>query len=653
MRVFCLALLLSASAAAQVAPGDDFYRHVNGAWLDTEPSERVDEEDRLRGWITEILDETTTAASVEAGTPAQRIRDLYRSLTDSVAIERLGAAPIELGLTRIRRLRSHDGVARFMADPLSHAIAGIYTQPDLGRPEVFRLTVDQQIMDEGMVGLPDPSLYADDAPEAAALREAYRQYVEDLLGLVGWDRPAEAAAEILDLEARLAAPMWTPDRLRDRRANYHPMTRRELERYAAGFPWRSFLDERGVPVSPTDTVIVGTDTSVRAAARLFAETPVDVWKGYLAFHWVDNHAESLSTPFAERHFDFHGRTVGGRESPPSRTARGRGAIYNHLDRDLGRLYADRHFPASSKRDMVDMVRYLRHAYRQRVAAAEWMAPPTHAEALAKIEALTVNVGYPDVYRDFSSLRIAPDDPTGNLRRLRSFVWEYDRALLGRPFPDGEWPWGAAYYRDAANTQQLVLLTFPAAMVQLGYDPDRDPAANFAGIGYVIGHEMGHAFDDQGSGFDSRGRLRDWWDPATREAFEREAGSLADQFDTYEVLPGVFLDGRRMLGEALADLVGLEMALQAYDLYCEDTYSGACPTVDGLTPHQRFFLAYAGGHRSDPSEDALRNTAERGYHPPGEFRVNGVVRNMDAWYEAFGVGPEDDLYLPPRERVRLW
>ena len=650
-RALSLALLLSASAAAQVTPGDDFYRHVNGAWLAASPDDRPVVRSERRDRIVAILDEATASVTAESGTPTQRMRDLYRSVTDSVAIAALGAAPVEPGLARIRGLRSHDGVARFMADPFSHAIAGIYTQPDLGRPEVFRLTVDQQIMNEGVVGLPDPSDYADADSAAVALRDAYRQYAEDLLGMVGWDQPAEAARQILDLETRLAAPMWTPDRLRDRRANYNRMTLAEFERYAAGFPWRSFFEERGV--AQADTVIVGTDTSIRDAAQVFAETPVDVWRSYLAFHWVDNHAEYLTAPFAERHFDFHERTVRGQETPPSRDQRGWNTIFGHLDRDLGRIYADRHFPASSKASMVEMVRHIVEAYRQRVGAADWMAPETHAEALAKIEALAVNVGYPDVYRDFSSLRIAPDDLTGNLRRLRDFAWEYERALIGRAFPEGEWPWGAPYYHDAAITQQLVLLTFPAAIIQSGFDPDRDPAANFAGIGQVIGHEIGHAFDDQGSGFDSRGRLRDWWDPATRAAFEREAGKLADQFDTYEVLPGVFLDGRRMLGEALADLVGLEMALQAYDSYCEDSYGGACPTVDGLTPHQRFFLAYAEGHRSDPSEDDLREAAERGYHPPGEHRVNGIVRNVDAWYEAFDVGPEDDMYLAPDERVRLW
>jgi putative endopeptidase len=628
-----------------VSPGTDFFTYVNESWIRTatRPSGysrfmemnamHLRTESRIQAIIEDPGDEAGPAGR-------QKIQDLYRSYTDVGAIERRGLGSIRGDLDRILAITDLEGVARWMAHPSAYSIVEAYVFADAGHPERTILHLDQQTLFGRFVDLP-----------ALEHHQAYRDYVATTLERAGIAQSGMRADDLLALEKRLAEVQWDRIKLADRLANYHPMPRAELDRFAPGFPWSAFLEAKSVP--PVEELVLNTDTAVQASARIFSETPVEVWKSYLLFHWIQKHVEFLPAAYRDASFAFYGRVLAGRDSERSRESRGVQFVNGNLSELVARVYVARHFPAAYRARVQELVGYLFRAWRERITNAGWLDDSTRGAALAKIASMSVEVGFPDQLRDYAEVRISADDPVGNLHRLQQAYGVTRLAYLRRP--SREWDWYQSPQTvDASYSPQLNRITFPAGILQPpAFDPYADPAVNFGAIGAVIGHEMGHGFDEQGSRFDSAGRLRNWWTPLARANFERGSTGLIQQYSAFEPIPGVPLNGRQVLNENIADVSGLGIAHLAYRMYLEDKLGGIAPVLDGFSGDQRFFLAWAQYWRALETEPGLRQAIAGSYHSPPRYRVNGVLRNIDAWYAAFNVTPADALYLAPDQRVRLW
>lgn len=642
--------------APEIAPGDDFYRHVNKGWLDTAT---IPPGLPMNGAFVGLAlsTERQVQAIVDAalrqqaavGTPVQQIADLHASYTDMARRNALGSRPLQAGLDAILKLTDRRDFARRMGEPGYGSVVGMGVDQDPGNPRRYVLSLSQS-----GIGLPGRDYYLKDEEPYIGFRSAYRDYIEGVFQRAGVGDGKAQAEAIVAFETALAATHWTPEAQRDAVKTYHPMSVKALARYAPGFDWAAFLGAGGF--DGVTRVNLSTDTAVKAAAALFGKTPVDTLRAYTAFHYLDRRAPLLSQPWVDAHFDFYARRLGGI------------AVQRPLDKQaleflarppvaeqMGRLYAERYFPSDSKAAAEKLVRFLRAAFRERLARSEWMDAPTRKAAIAKLDAVTVKIGYPDKWHDFSTVRVARDDLLGNVMRYEAWAQRDARAMLDGPVR--KWEWSAltmpqvinAYYSSAGNE-----IVFPAAILQPPFfDPKADPAVNYGAIGMVIGHELGHGFDDQGNRFDGRGALRNWWTEPARAAFELRAKQLVAQYDRYLPLPGLNLSGQLTLGENIGDLGGIAIAWSAYRKLVATDYAGQAPVIDGYTGDQRFFLGYAQLWRSQYNEGFLRRITLTDPHSPGEFRVNGVLRNFGPWYEAFDVKPGNALYLPPEARVSIW
>jgi putative endopeptidase len=398
---------------------------------------------------------------------------------------------------------------------------------------------------------------------------------------------------------------------------------------------------------------VTTDTAVRDLAALFAQTPVADLQSFLLYKTLDAWADSLSEPWVQAHFDFHGKQL--QDTPQRRPAalESVSATTASFGEEIGRIYVEEYFGAYDRAKVDEMVGYLRDTYRARIEQLDWMDQPTRQEALAKLAKVTRYIGYPEKWHDRSGIRIAADDLVGNENRIQAWERADGISKLSEGKRDWEWPYAPTEI-NAGYSQSNNSITFPAGILQPPFfDPKADVAVNFGSIAAVIGHEFGHGFDDQGSRSDGDGKLRNWWSDASRAEFEKRTAGLVEQFNGYEALPGLKINGRQNLGENIGDLGGLSVAYAAYRKYVTEKQGGVAPVIDGFTGDQRFFLAWAQLWRNITSEGETRRRVLSDPHSPGEFRVNGIVRNVDAWYEAFGVKPGDALYLPPEKRVRIW
>ena len=641
-----------------VKPGDDFFRYVNGAWFATAeiPPDRtttgsfvqldIQSETRVRGILTELERRRANLSPEE-----KQVRDLYASYVDTDRVERLGLDPARRDLATIAGLRTHEDVARVMSSP------------DIGTESIFdiRIGVDDKNPDayavgirQSGLGLPDRDYYRLDEKGIVETREKYRLYLADILRLGGVpDAEATAKAEaIFKLETEIAAIHWSRADRRDADKTYNPMPSSELGQFAPGFPWVAALQESGIvnPASGDRQVIVSEKSAFPGLASLFARTPVETWRDYLTVHYLSGHAAYLPKRFDDARFEFYGKVLGGQREQLARDKRGVRFVGGLMGENVGRLYVARYFPADAKAKAQELVTNLLDVYRQRVQTADWMSPETRRQALEKVGTFSVKIGYPDTWRDYSALRIDPEDLLGNQTRGARFEWNRRLARLDKPVDRGEWGMSPqtvnAYYSSSLNE-----IVFPAGILQPPFfDPNADPAVNYGGIGAVIGHEISHGFDDQGSKYDAEGVLRNWWTEADRRNFDERTTALVDQFSGYSPIPGLNVNGRLTLGENIADLAGLTVSHAAYHL----SLKGAQPPVlDGFTGDQRLFLGYAQVWRFKAREATLRQRVLSDPHSPPEFRINGTVRNVDAWYEAMGVMPGDKLYLAPASRVHLW
>jgi endothelin-converting enzyme/putative endopeptidase len=637
-----------------IKPGDDFYEYVNKGWLNTaiKPA-GYSQYGELNAMFLRTEARIKTIIETAAGEPAgsSKLADLYTSYVDVAAIDRRGLQPIRADLDAILSITTLDQVAQRMAHPLSHTIAGSYVFLDAGDTRQSLLHIDQQVASGRVVGLPSATYYDSADEKYAKQRFAYQGYIAKTLARTGIDNGASAAASILELEVRLAAEMWSSEQLRDRKLNYHRMSVDELERYAPGFPWQSFLQATGYP--RVETIVLNTDTAIRACARIFAETPVATWRSYLAFHWIHNHAHLLPTAFQDASFQFYGTELYGLTTRRSRADRGVQFVSQNLPELVGARYVEQFFKTSDRDAVEAMAPFMKQAFRARIQQARWLDQTTRTRALAKLDKMGLRLGYPDDLRDYSEVEISPTDPIGNLHRLKAAQVDLDAQYLTDPHRPYRWHLPPQSV-DGSYSPQLNSVTFPAGLLQPpAFDAAADSAVNFGAIGAVLGHEMAHGFDDQGSRFDDNGNLSDWWTPLACTAFEKRAEVLVAQYSDYEPLPGMHLDGRRSLGENLADLVGVTVALDAYRLHAAANGIDTTAIRDGFSGEQRFFLGWAQLWRTLHTDVSLKSEIDQEYHSPARYRVNGVVRNLQAWYDAFNVQIGDSLFLAPADRASIW
>ncbi|MBB6086477.1 M13 family metallopeptidase [Wenzhouxiangella marina] len=636
--------------AGQIEAGDDFFTYVNEGWISK--AEMPPGFARF-GAFTELalLAEERVEAIIRDAEASEeedqvRIASLYRSYMDLDRIESLGLTPIRAELDQLLALETHEDIATWMSRNGTASIFSLFIGQDSGNPERYLVHIGQSGL-----GLPNRDYYLREDAPFPEHRAAYVHYIQATLERAGLDESQRRAEAIMALETALAEVHWSRVQQRDREANYRLIERAALEDIAPGFPWSDWLSARSVDA--IDELVMRNDSAVQASAEWFRSVSVDDWRAWHAFHWLDNHGPYLGEAWRQAHFDFHDRRLGGVEEDRARDRRGIALVSSRLGELVGQVYVQRHFPASYKAQMETLVEYLRRAFRERLEALPWMDEETRSEALAKLAAFRPKIGYPDRWRDYSGIMMQGNDLIGNLDRLADWSWQDSLARLDEPVRDWEWFMSPqtvnAYYSSTRNE-----IVFPAAILQAPFfDPAADAAVNFGAIGGVIGHEMGHGFDDQGSRSDAAGVLRNWWSEQSRAQFDERSQRLADQYDAFEPLPGMNVNGRLSLGENIGDLGGLSIAHHAYRLYLEDHHDGQAPVLDGFTGDQRFFMAWSQVWRTIETEESLRARLIRGPHSPAQYRVNGVVRNIDAWYDAFGVTEEHALYLPPEARVSIW
>ncbi|MBX3226799.1 MAG: M13 family metallopeptidase [Labilithrix sp.] len=640
-----------------VKPGDDFYKYAGGKWLAQAkiPADKtrwgafdaLGEKSRVD--VHTILDEVAKGQHPK-GSVAQKVADFYAAYLDTDAIEKKGMKPAQADLKAIQKLKTSKDVARLIATP------GI----PLAGPIGIGMTIDakdpnQYVLAAGAGGLslPDRDFYLKDDARFKEIRAKYEAHIAKVLAF-GHDKKKNAARDasdakaILALETKIAEHHWDRVKRRDAEKRYNPKTISALEKEIPKFPWRLYADTAGF--KGQDRVIVGELDAMPALAELFASTPVSTWKAYLTYHYLVASSSILPKALDQEVFEFFGKTVGGTPQQAERWKRATGATGGVLGEAVGQLYVEKHFQPRAKEQMKELVENIRKAYAARIEANDWMTAPTKKAALEKLAAFRPKIGYPDKWKDYSALDVQPGDAWGN--RRRASLWSHDRALekFGKPTDKDEWGMTPqtvnAYYNPLYNE-----IVFPAAILQAPFfDPDADPAVNYGGIGAVIGHEMGHGFDDQGAKYDAKGVLRNWWAEADLATFKKRTDALSDQYSQYEPLPGVKVNGKLTLGENIGDLGGSNVALEAYKISQQgkERY-----TVDGFNNEQRFFLGYAQVWRALSRDEALKNQVMTDPHSPPMYRTNGIVRNLDAWYTAFDVKPGDKLFIAPQQRVKIW
>jgi putative endopeptidase len=647
-----------------VKPGHSFFRYANGGWLDRTaiPGDRAvvwidtpaDDliEERLHG----ILEQGAAQSGHQPSTLEAKAGAFYSSFMDETRCERLGAKPIKPELDAVRGAHSTDELAaltgRSVVD-FDGSFFKLWQSVDLRDPQRYAVYIGQ----DGL-GMPDLDYYSE--PTFAETKAKYEAYAGRLLHLLDWPDAEANAKRVVGLETAAAAVSWSKAQQRDAVLNYNAMSVEELEGMAPGFAWRAFLAQARLP--QVTRVVVAEKGAFPKLAAIWKRTPPDVLQAWAAFHIADNAAPYLSKSFADAYFDFRGKTLGGQAEQKVRWKRAvfavAGGDFLNVDRfggfgtmgfGVGQMYTSKYFGADAKAKIESLVANLRAAFRGRIERLEWMQPATKAEALKKLDAYLVKVGYPSHPRDYSALRIVPDDLAGNVRRAAELDWGYYTARLTGPVDRSDWGWTPQ--TNNAYNGDLIDLTFPAGLLHApGFDPNADPAFNYGAIGGMIGHELTHGFDDQGRKVGASGALNDWWTKSDAAQFDARAKKLGAQYAAFEALPGLHLKPELTMGENIADLGGLTIALDGYHASL-----GGQPAavVDGWTGDQRVFLGWAQNWREKRKEAALRKQVASNPHSPSRFRVDGVVRNIDAWYEAFGVKPGDTLYLPPEERVRIW
>jgi putative endopeptidase len=647
----------------KVRPGDDFNRYASGAWMErtTIPADkpmaslRYLMTDRTEGRLHQLMETAAAAVPAQPSTLQEKIGGFYKSFMDEQKIATLGIAPIATDLDAIRVAADRQAVAELMGHSTNGFFATIFSLSiDVDLKNVSRYALYSS---QAGLGLPDRDYYLQ--PSFAVQKAAYQNYVATLLSLIGWPEPGSSAAAVVAFETKIAEASWPKSEQRDLNKIYNPLAAKDFANFTPGFSWPRFL--KGAGLSGADRLIIGEKSAIVRIAAIYQKTPLDVLKAWQAFTVADNAAFYLPRRFAQARFEFRDKALSGLSEEPVRWKRAVHAVsgadcsgdrvdcFGNMGFGVGQLYTAHFFPAAAKAKIEALVVNVKAAMRARLERLDWMGPATKAEALKKLDTYQIKVGYPDHPRDYAALIVRGDDLVGNVRRAAEGDWQFYSARLNGPVDRSDWSM-TPQTNDAYNGS-LRDIVFPAGILQPPqFDPAADPAVNYGAIGGVIGHELTHGFDDEGRKLDSSGQLRDWWTAADAAAFAAKAKILGAQYSSYEPVPGTHINGDLTMGENIADLGGLSVALEAYHRSLDGKPAAV---IDGFTGDQRVFLGWAQAWRGKVRQDYLRKQVASDEHSPRAFRVIGPTRNIDDWYAAFGVGAKDAYYLAPGQRVRIW
>ena len=643
-------------------PGDDFNQYANGAWsAKTEiPADRSSTgvfltvfnvaEQRNQQIIADAL-----KANPDAATDQRRIADWYKAYTDTAGIEQRGLAPIQPELQQIAAIKDKTGLATMLGSDLRADVDPL-NATNFHTEHLFGLFVTQGLEDpnteipyvlQGGLGMPDREYYLSTKPDMLANRAAYKAYVTKIFTLAGMSDAGARADRVVALETKIAQAQESRTDSEDVHKADNPWKQADFAAKAPGLDWTAFWQAAGL--TGQQDFIAWQPAAITGLSKLVASEPLQAWQDWLAFHHINTVTSVLPKAFDDASFDFYGKTLSGTQQARPRDKRAIASVNANLGDAVGQIYAKDFFPPSSKEDIQGMVKNILAAFDTRVANLAWMAPATKEEARRKISTMWVGIGYPETWRDYSALDVKADDPVGNLRRASLYEYHHQLAKIGKAPDKGEW-WMTPQTVNAVNLPLQNALNFPAAILEAPfYDPKADAAANYGSIGAVIGHEISHSFDNTGAEFDATGKLRNWWTPSDFAHFKAQGAALVAQYNAYEPLPGLHINGEQTLGENIADVAGLTAA---YEAYHASLGGKEAPVIDGLTGDQRFFLAFAQSWREKTREQALRQQLATDGHSPGSFRAE-TVRNLDAWYPAFNVQAGQKLYLAPDKRVHVW
>ncbi|HZR77928.1 MAG TPA: M13-type metalloendopeptidase [Chthoniobacterales bacterium] len=645
-------------------PGDDFFRYANGAWLDQAqiPSDkpayslRVIMTDLTEQRLRDLLEAAGANGNDNSSTLEGKAGAFYRSFMDETRVEQLGPKAIEPELNDLKNARSRDDFAALMGRTTTDFEFSLFNpgiDVDLKDPTKYAFYLTQ-----AGIGLPDRDYYL--KADFAAQKTAYQDYVTTILKLLNWADPDKTAKEIVDFEAKIADASWTKAQQRDLNAIYNPMSIAELKKFAPGFAWEKFLTE--AKMSKLTRIVIAEKSAFPKLVDVYAKAPIETIRAWQAFHLADNAAPYLSKGFTDAYFGLHNKTLSGQKEQQARWKRGittvsggdfgigdRFGTFGTMGFGVGQIYTAKYFPPEAKAKIQDLVNNLKAAYRTRIEKLDWMGPDTKKEALKKLDTYTIKVGYPDKPRDYSKLVIKGDDLVGNVKRCAQLDWDF---YTGRFFgPVDRADWGMTPQTNDAYNGSLRDIVFPAGILQPPiFDADADPAINYGAAGGVIGHELTHGFDDQGRKIDASGALRDWWTKQDADTFKKRADMLGAQYSKYEPIAGVHVNGELTMGENIADLGGLTLALDAYRTSLKGR---PAPVLDGFNGDQRVFLGWAQAWRGKVTDDYVKKQVVSDPHSPRQFRVIGPARNTDAWYEAFKVEPADKMFVPADQRARIW
>ena len=642
-----------------IKPGDDFWTYANNEWIKAHPIPA----DRSRYGKTAVMTEEASKRTVDLIQEAaqggagdgKKVGDYYASYMDEAGIEAKGLTPLKADLARIDAIKTKAQLATVLggnirADVDALNATDFYTDNVLGlwaSPAFDDTSKYAPFLLQGGLGMPDREYYLSDKASMVEARTKYLAHVEKILTLGGVANPAAKAKAIVALETQLAQASGSRADSADVQKANNSWTPADFAAKAPGMDWNAFF--AAAKLSDQPRFIVWHPTMVTGLGKAVAGVSLDTWKDYLTFHLLDHYSNVLPKAFVDERFAFYNASLQGVPALAPRWKRAVNSTNAVLGEAVGKLYADKYFPAQSKAEVTAMVDNMKAAFEKRIDALDWMDPATKAEARRKVAVLKVGVGYPDNWRDYSGYAVVRGDAFGNLKRSEEFDYAQTLAKLGKPVDRGEWVMTPQTV-NAVNLPMLNALNFPAAILAPpNFDLSNDPAANYGATGATIGHEISHSFDDQGAQFDSQGRLRNWWTPADLEHFQKAGEALAEQFDAYKPFPDLAVNGKQTLSENIADVAGLGAALDAYHA---SLGGKPAPVIDGMTGDQRFFLAFAQSWLGYSRPAALRQQLITDGHAPDQYRAF-TVRNLDDWYAAFGVKPGDSMYLPPEKRVKVW
>ncbi|MCS4306071.1 endothelin-converting enzyme [Rheinheimera pacifica] len=633
---------------------EDFFLAVNGKWLAETaiPADKASYgsfhilNDNSQQAVKAIIDEVSARADLKAGSDEHKLGSFYNSFMDEATIEKLGLSPLQPQLDAIKAVTDKKQLAALFASLQRDGIAipfGWYVNNDAKNSSEYAVYLGQ-----GGLGLPDRDYYFKDDEASVNIINQYKAYLTDMFTLAGNTDAAAAAERVYALEKALAEHHWTRLESRNADKTYNKMSATELNRSMGSFDWTAFAE--GVKLAGVSDIIVRQPSYFEGFAKVVQSADLQTWQDYLTMRAINSYADKLSSNFADRRFAFYSTTLSGVEEQQPRWKRAVDASDEVLGELTGKLYVERHFKPEAKARMEQLVANLIKAYEISIKELEWMTEETKVAALEKLSTFTPKIGYPDKWKDYSALEIKADDLVGNF--MRASHWAYDDMLnkLGKPIDKGEWfmtPQTVNAYYNPVNNE----IVFPAAILQPPFfNMEADDAVNYGGIGGVIGHEIGHGFDDQGAKYDGNGNLRNWWTEQDKGQFQARGAKLIGQYNRFEPLPGVNVNGAVALGENIGDLGGMTVALKAYHLSLEGKEA---PVMDGFTGDQRFFISWAQVWRTKFREEALRRQLSTGPHSPAHYRVIGVLPNIPEFYTAFDIKEGDKMYLPPEQRVKIW